>query len=54
MSKTIAHSSTDDYTEEMAAMRRAFLKNQVGANRDNVRHCSIDASTFSTELYFFE
>ena len=44
MSQSIPRSKNDDYTDEMATKRREFLKNQVGANLDNVGQYSVDVS----------
>ncbi len=44
MSRSVPRSKNDDYSDEMAATRRMFLRKQVGADLDNVGHYSIDVS----------
>ncbi len=44
MSRSVPRSKNDDYTDEMAATRRKFLKEQTGAHLDNVSHYSLDVS----------
>ena len=44
MSRSVPRSKNNDYTDEMAATRRKFLKEQTGAHLDNVSHYSLDVS----------
>jgi hydroxymethylglutaryl-CoA reductase (NADPH) len=44
VSRSIPRSNNDDYTDEMAATRRIFLREKAGTNLDNVGHYSIDVS----------
>lgn len=44
MSLSVPRSKNDDYTDEMAATRRRFLKEQAGVDLDNVGRYSIDVS----------
>ena len=44
MSRSVPRSKTDDYTDQMAATRREFLKEQTGASLQNVGKYSVDTS----------
>jgi len=44
VSRSVPRSKNNDYTDEMAATRRKFLKEQTGAHLDNVSHYSLDVS----------
>ena len=44
MSRSVPRSKTDDYTDDMAATRREFLKEQTGASLENVGKYSVDTS----------
>ena len=53
MSRSVPRSKNDDYTDEMAATRREFLKEQTGVSLDNVGRYSTDNSMLSGNIENF-